>query len=133
MKNLELGLSLPAKRYGEDLQTTLRTLLTTPKYDDTARRINLADNKLAELGYYDEEDLATMLAALDDTNRLAESFLFDVLQKSGGFTLSQRDNNFVHAIVLGELSDGMEQNRSAAELEELFALTAGRNGRHARA
>lgn len=33
--------------------------------DDTARRINLADNKLAELGYYDEEDLAAMLAALD--------------------------------------------------------------------
>ncbi|MFB7649490.1 ParB/RepB/Spo0J family partition protein [Streptomyces sp. NPDC056084] len=33
--------------------------------DDTARRINLADNKLAELGYYDEDDLAAMLAALD--------------------------------------------------------------------
>jgi ParB-like chromosome segregation protein Spo0J len=33
--------------------------------DDTARRINLADNKLAELGYYDEEDLAAALAALD--------------------------------------------------------------------
>ncbi|TQE33041.1 ParB/RepB/Spo0J family partition protein [Streptomyces ipomoeae] len=33
--------------------------------DDTARRINLADNKLAELGYYDEEDLAAMLATLD--------------------------------------------------------------------
>ncbi|WP_435245084.1 ParB/RepB/Spo0J family partition protein [Streptomyces tendae] len=32
---------------------------------DTARRINLADNKLAELGYYDEDDLAAMLAALD--------------------------------------------------------------------
>ncbi|MCF1597722.1 ParB/RepB/Spo0J family partition protein [Streptomyces muensis] len=33
--------------------------------DDTARRINLADNKLAELGFYDEEDLAAALAALD--------------------------------------------------------------------
>ncbi|MFF2571064.1 ParB/RepB/Spo0J family partition protein [Streptomyces sp. NPDC058084] len=33
--------------------------------EDTARRINLADNKLAELGYYDEEDLAAMLGALD--------------------------------------------------------------------
>jgi ParB-like chromosome segregation protein Spo0J len=33
--------------------------------DDTARRINLADNKLAELGHYDEEDLAAMLAGLD--------------------------------------------------------------------
>ncbi|MER6253604.1 ParB N-terminal domain-containing protein [Streptomyces sp. NPDC001584] len=33
--------------------------------DDTARRINLADNKLAELGFYDEDDLTAMLAALD--------------------------------------------------------------------
>ncbi|MFF4409823.1 ParB/RepB/Spo0J family partition protein [Streptomyces sp. NPDC001404] len=33
--------------------------------DDTARRINLADNKLAELGHYDEDDLAAMLTALD--------------------------------------------------------------------
>ncbi|WP_435058491.1 ParB/RepB/Spo0J family partition protein [Streptomyces sp. bgisy060] len=33
--------------------------------DDQARRINLADNKLAELGTYDEEDLAAMLVALD--------------------------------------------------------------------
>ncbi|WP_333746005.1 ParB/RepB/Spo0J family partition protein [Streptomyces sp. IBSBF 2950] len=33
--------------------------------DATARRINLADNKLAELGYYDEEDLAAALAVLD--------------------------------------------------------------------
>ncbi|MFZ3475335.1 ParB/RepB/Spo0J family partition protein [Streptomyces sp. 4.24] len=33
--------------------------------DDTARRINLADNKLAELGFYDEDDLAAMLTALD--------------------------------------------------------------------
>jgi hypothetical protein len=33
--------------------------------DDQARRINLGDNKLAELGGYDEDDLAALLAGLD--------------------------------------------------------------------
>jgi site-specific DNA-methyltransferase (adenine-specific) len=33
--------------------------------DDEARRINLADNRLAELGGYDDDDLAALLASLD--------------------------------------------------------------------
>lgn len=33
--------------------------------DDEARRINLADNRLAELGGYDDSDLAALLASLD--------------------------------------------------------------------
>lgn len=33
--------------------------------DDEARRINLADNRLAELGGYDDTDLAALLAELD--------------------------------------------------------------------
>lgn len=33
--------------------------------DDEARRINLADNRLAELGGYDDADLAELLASLD--------------------------------------------------------------------
>lgn len=33
--------------------------------DQEATRINLADNRLAELGTYDDEDLATLLASLD--------------------------------------------------------------------
>ena len=32
--------------------------------DDDARRINLADNRMAELGGYDDEDLAALLGAL---------------------------------------------------------------------
>lgn len=33
--------------------------------DDEARRINLADNRLAELGGYDDDDLAALLTGLD--------------------------------------------------------------------
>lgn len=33
--------------------------------DDEARRINLADNRLAELGGYDDDDLSTLLEELD--------------------------------------------------------------------
>jgi ParB/Sulfiredoxin domain len=33
--------------------------------DDEARRVNLADNRLAELGGYDDEDLAALLCELD--------------------------------------------------------------------
>jgi hypothetical protein len=33
--------------------------------DDEARRINLADNRLAELGGYDDADLAALLEGLD--------------------------------------------------------------------
>lgn len=36
--------------------------------DETARRINLADNRTAELGGYDEEALAALLAELPDLN-----------------------------------------------------------------
>jgi hypothetical protein len=34
--------------------------------DDTARRINLADNRLAEIGAYDDDALVTLLSYLDE-------------------------------------------------------------------
>ncbi|MEU9774597.1 MULTISPECIES: ParB N-terminal domain-containing protein [unclassified Streptomyces] len=84
--------------------------------DDQARRINLADNKLAELGTYDEEDLAAMLVALDGDLDAIETVLRLSERRSRLYGLDAAARLEVALALLDAVS------MTSAELEELLAL-----------
>src|SRR5271169_270033 len=67
-------------------------------------------------------------------NGLLETLSFGLLQKTGSFVLPQRDHDLIDQAVIGELPNGVKQDRCSLKLEELLglALVAAGCGGHAR-
>lgn len=96
--------------------------------DDEAARINLADNRLAELGDYDDQALAAMLASLDgdyDGTGWEEDDLSGILAEAGGYNPDAIPGHGQGDDGSNDDGDGSDDAPARGELLALAGVTAG--------
>jgi len=64
----------------------------------------------------------SVLSAFDHANGLFELLQFDPALKSSGLVPAQRDHDLIHGLALGELAQGVHQDRGSLQIKKLLAL-----------